>query len=74
MVNSMEDVYDQLVWSSRIVPEKEFFDMMTAVKATDTMLLAKGGGWITVFVIGEERVVGAITNNRKCVIHDSLLI
>ena len=35
MVNSMEDVYDQLVGSSRIVPEKEFFDMMTAVKATD---------------------------------------
>jgi hypothetical protein len=70
----MEDVYDQLVWSSRIVPEKEFFDMMTAVKATDTMLLAKGGGWITIFVVGGERVVGVITNNRKCVIHDSLLI
>lgn len=46
--------------------------MMTAVRATDTMLLAKGGGWITVFVIGEERVVGAIAN-RKCVIHDSLI-
>ena len=73
MVNSMEDVYDQLVGHSSIVSEKDFFEMMTAVRATDTMLLAKGGGWITVFVIGEERVVGAIAN-RKCVIHDSLLI
>ena len=72
MVNSMEDVYDQLVGHSSIVSEKDFFEMMTAVRATDTMLLAKGGGWITVFVIGEERVVGAIAN-RKCVIHDSLI-
>ena len=72
MVNSMEDVYDQLVGHSSIVSEKDFFEMMTAVRATDTMLLAKGGGWITVFVIGEERVVGVIAN-RKCVIHDSLI-
>ena len=72
MVNSMEDVYDQLIGHSSIVSEKDFFEMMTAVRATDTMLLAKGGGWITVFVIGEERVVGAIAN-RKCIIHDSLI-
>lgn len=72
MVNSMEDVYDQLIGHSSIVSEKDFFEMMTAVGATDTMLLAKGGGWITVFVISEERVVGAIAN-RKCIIHDSLI-